>query len=396
MDSELLEKIKALPDMRKLDPDVQLKRMTTEWPRQPMPQAGKPVGSIVRGLDVLVIFVRYLVVLLPSGPDIETASNPVWELAWRDVQSPEYQANNQSFTLKKGIIDAVNKNDTSFLSLCESQIMRETLWSLKELLLCGDPEYLENGCKDWEKIDSPYAAFLAEMSLVSWDGKSEGLDMAVKQVFCDRYRSNGDACRLTVPKRAPMIIRVHLKPSAGSSLKEKDLLRFHGGEGANYKLLAAVWLRNDDTKSEDTIQLYAFNGIDILPTTFTGSRSLRPEMLAEEGHEYILFYGSYGPEIRIKDRFACEKNMYVDIDENMTKKRFHAKLERPVKPSTDEDEDVSTTRPRTRIKAILDALQGNAATDDTGSEAEEGGPSGEAGPTGPSGFGDHEKGYDSH
>lgn len=179
MDSELLEKIKALPDMRKLDPDVQLKRMTTEWRRQPMSQAGKPVGSIVRGLDVLVIFVRYLVVLLPSGPDIETASNPVWELAWRDVQSPEYQANNQSFTLKKGIIDAVNNNDTSFFSLCESQIMRETLWSLKELLLCGDPEYLETGCKDWEKIDSPYAAFLAGMSLVRWDGKSEGLDMAV-------------------------------------------------------------------------------------------------------------------------------------------------------------------------------------------------------------------------
>lgn len=119
-------------------------------------------------------------------------------------------------------------------------------------------------------------------------------------------------------------------------------------------------------------------------------------MLGEEGHEYMLFYCSYGPEIRIKDRFACEKNMYVDIDQNMTEKRFHAKLEKPAKPSTDEDGDVSTTRPRARIKAILDALQGNAATDDTGSEAEEGGPSGEAGPTGPSGFGDHEKGHDGH
>lgn len=71
------------------------------------------------------------------------------------------------------------------------------------------------------------------MSLVSWDGKSEGLGMAVKRVFCHRYRSDGDAGRLTLPKRAPMVIRVHLKPSAGSNLEEKDVLRFQGGEDAN-------------------------------------------------------------------------------------------------------------------------------------------------------------------
>ncbi|KAJ0388339.1 hypothetical protein COL922a_000602 [Colletotrichum nupharicola] len=62
------------------------------------------------------------------------------------------------------------------------------------------------------------------MTLVSWDGKSEGLVMAVKRVFCRR---------LTLLKRAPMIIRVHLKPSAGSNLEEKDVLRFQGGEDAN-------------------------------------------------------------------------------------------------------------------------------------------------------------------
>ncbi|KAI8252103.1 hypothetical protein K4K58_008119 [Colletotrichum sp. SAR11_239] len=356
----LLEKIKALPDLRKLDDTTMLERLTTEWPHSLKEKmVNGAFGTTTRGLDVLLVFVRYLVVILPSGPDIDTGSNPIWELAWKDLQSAEYKDN-----------------------------------ALKELLLCGNPEYLENGCKDWEKIDPPYAAFLAEMSLVSWDGKSEGLYMAVKQVFCERYRSDGDACRLTMPKPAPMIIRVHLKPSAGSNLKEKDLLRFHGGEGADYKLLAAVRLGTDGAKSGDTIQLYAFNGIDILPTQFNASRSRRPEMLGEEGHEYMLFYCSYRTGIRIKDRFACEKNMYVDIDGNMAKKRFHAKLERPAKPST--DEDVSTTRPRTRIKAILDALQGNAATDDTGSEAEEGGPSGEAGPTGPSGFGDHEKGCDGH
>ncbi|KAI8300133.1 hypothetical protein K4K59_001812 [Colletotrichum sp. SAR11_240] len=113
---------------------------------------------------------------------------------------------------------------------------------------------------------------------------------------------------------------------------------------------------------------------------------------------YLVVILPSGPDIdtgiRIKDRFACEKNMYVDIDENMTKERFHAKLEKPAKPSTEEDS--STTGPRTRIKAILDALQGNAATGDTSSEAEEGGPGDEAGPTGPSGFEDHEKGYDGH
>ncbi|KAF4916113.1 hypothetical protein CGCF415_v001114 [Colletotrichum fructicola] len=389
----LLEKIKALPDLRKLDDTTMLERLTTEWPHSLKEKmVNGAFGTTTRGLDVLLVFVRYLVVILPSGPDIDTGSNPIWELAWKDLQSAEYKDN--ALVLKQEIINAVSKDSTSFFSLCESQIMRETLWSLKELLLCGNPEYLENGCKDWEKIDPPYAAFLAEMSLVSWDGKSEGLYMAVKQVFCERYRSDGDACRLTMPKPAPMIIRVHLKPSAGSNLKEKDLLRFHGGEGADYKLLAAVRLGTDGAKSGDTIQLYAFNGIDILPTQFNASRSRRPEMLGEEGHEYMLFYCSYRTGIRIKDRFACEKNMYVDIDENMTKERFHAKLEKPAKPSTEEDS--STTRPRTRIKAILDALQGNAATGDTGSEAEEGGPSDEAGPTGPSGFGDHEKGYDGH
>ncbi|KAI8227119.1 hypothetical protein K4K57_008575 [Colletotrichum sp. SAR 10_99] len=307
----LLEKIKALPDLRKLDDTTMLERLTTEWPHSLKEKmVNGAFGTTTRGLDVLLVFGRYLVVILPSGPDSDTGSNPIWELAWKDLQSAEYKDN--ASVLKQEIINAVSKDNTS----------------LKELLLCGNPEYLENGCKDWKKIDPPYAAFLAEMSLVSWDGKSEGLYMAVKQVFCERYRSGGDACRLTMPKPAPMIIRVHLKPSAGSNLKERDLLRFHGGEGVDYKLLAAVRLGTDGAKSGDTIQLYAFNGI------------------------------------RIKDRFACEKNMYVDIDENMTKERFHAKLEKPAKPSTEEES--STTRPRTRIKAILDALQGNAATGDTG------------------------------
>lgn len=58
------------------------------------------------------------------------------------------------------------------------------------------------------------------MSLVSWCGKSEGLGMAAKRVFCHRYRSDG-------------VIRVHLKPSAGFNLEEKDVLRFQGGEDAN-------------------------------------------------------------------------------------------------------------------------------------------------------------------
>ncbi|KAK2754098.1 hypothetical protein CKAH01_06036 [Colletotrichum kahawae] len=387
MDCDLLEKIKALPDMRKLDPDVLLERMTTEWPRHPMPQSGKPVGSIVRGLDALVIVVRYLAVMLPPGTD--TGSNPIWELAWRDVQSPEYQADNQSFTLKQEIMNAVSKNDTSFFALCESQIMRETLWSLKELLLCGDPEYLDNGSTDWEKIDSPYAAFLAEMSLVSWDGKSE-LRMAVNQVFCDRYRSDGDAYRLTVPKRGPMILRVHLKPSAGSNLKEKDLLRFQFSKNANYKLLVAVELRTDEAQLGDTVQLYALEGPDILPTTFNASRSLRLEALGAEGCEYMLFYSGYDPTIHIKGCFACEKDICDDVDEKLPKERFRFKTSRATRSSS--DDDFSTTRPRTRIKAILDALQGNAATDDTGSEAEEGRPGDKAAPTGPSGFGDHGSG----
>ncbi|KAK1857242.1 hypothetical protein CCHR01_00023 [Colletotrichum chrysophilum] len=96
-----------------------------------------------------------------------------------------------------------------------------------------------------------------------------------------------------------MIIRVHLKPSAGSNLEEKDVLRFQGGE-----------------------DLYAFNGVDILPTTFNASRSRRPEMLGAEGYEYMLFYCSYDPNIRIKHRFACEKDIYGDVDEKILKERF--------------------------------------------------------------------------
>ncbi|KAJ0289716.1 hypothetical protein Brms1b_000943 [Colletotrichum noveboracense] len=110
--------------------------------------------------------------MLPSGPDNDTGSNLIWELAWRDLQSDEYKDN--APVLKQEIMNAVGKNDTSSFSLCESQIMRETL-----------------------------------------------------------YRSDGDAGRLTLLKRAPMIIRVHLKPSAGSNLEEKDVLRFQGGEDAN-------------------------------------------------------------------------------------------------------------------------------------------------------------------
>lgn len=88
--------------------------------------------------------------MLPSGPDNDTGSNLIWELAWRDLQSAEYKDN--APVLKQEIMNAVGKNDTSSFSLCESQIMRETLWSRKELLLCG-LEYLENGSTDWEKID---------------------------------------------------------------------------------------------------------------------------------------------------------------------------------------------------------------------------------------------------
>ncbi|KAK1857241.1 hypothetical protein CCHR01_00022 [Colletotrichum chrysophilum] len=90
--------------------------------------------------------------MLPSGPDNDTGSNLIWELAWRDLQSDEYKDN--APVLKQEIMNAVGKNDTSSFSLCESQIMRETLWSRKELLLCG-LEYLENGLRTGRRLTHP-------------------------------------------------------------------------------------------------------------------------------------------------------------------------------------------------------------------------------------------------
>lgn len=45
-------------------------------------------------------------------------------------------------------------------------------------------------------------------------------------------------------------------------------------------------------------------------------------MLGAEGYEYMLFYCSYDPNVRIKHRFACEKDVYGDVDEKILKERF--------------------------------------------------------------------------
>lgn len=57
----ILEKIRALPDMRKLYDEILFERITTEWPHQLREKIVNGASSTTtRALDVLVVLVRYL------------------------------------------------------------------------------------------------------------------------------------------------------------------------------------------------------------------------------------------------------------------------------------------------------------------------------------------------
>ncbi|KAL0938368.1 uncharacterized protein CTRU02_204978 [Colletotrichum truncatum] len=289
--STTIDKIRALPDLRAQPKNVAYKQVLEKWPGEK--DNGQPAGSLHRkhrGLDVLLIVARYILITHPDGRSIETDSNPILELAWKDMESSEYKASVEA--IKEEIIDLMTSDgrlpDASFASLCESPTMLETLWKHPTLLLCGPLEILRKETEEEEEKWMPHqmigADFLSKLSLVTWDGE---LDLVEKtrQIW---YHSQGK--------------------------DEKDLLRLEFSNGQCYTLLVAVWLRSDNTAPVDNednldfVHMYSLNMADVFPVVANKCTARSPDTIGQGGHSYMLFYVANNAASMQKNYARCLRN----------------------------------------------------------------------------------------
>ncbi|OHE95508.1 hypothetical protein CORC01_09241 [Colletotrichum orchidophilum] len=303
---DVSNKVRALPDLRSQPPHLADAQISRLWhgPRSTEKQTTKSC----RGLDVVLIVLRHLFSIVPESRNVNTADNPILELAWKDIEDERYKS--QSAELKSEVVETIaariGVQDPSFADICESHFLQDTLWSLQNYLLCGPPEFRTDSGR-WAPEEVPNAHFLASRSLVTWSGKEDLVDCLAK-IWRNYLFRDGTVHHLTAEKYAPSIIRALYHPRGDFPRQEKDLINFDWPNFQHYTLVAAVWLRgthDDATSHLDFVRLYSALQADVLPQLSSKYRATTPEDLGQPGRSYMLFYGARAASAFPKSYARC-------------------------------------------------------------------------------------------
>ncbi|KAG5747472.1 hypothetical protein H9Q70_009862 [Fusarium xylarioides] len=262
-----------------------------------------------RGLDCLIVLIRHIYsYLLPLYSDKEERKdaerrNPLLAMAWVHIDSDQkrvWAAGKQSI-LKLLNSHCAREPQTSFLSLVNSPLMKETFWHDDEHILYRACLIMPDGAP-WENVDlgeNPIDA-MANMSTVVVDRMQKptrSFQKLMETPFKLTKTRTSKRLRLCAE---PAVIRVHyktskdLEPFPFTKLKEfylpiQRIDRMDSSEPLPepkecvYSLIALVSLQ------EQRIRTYKFLGGEISQCSYTG-RGRRWSLEDKIDGEFMLFY----------------------------------------------------------------------------------------------------------
>ncbi|KAI3319412.1 hypothetical protein HD806DRAFT_547989 [Xylariaceae sp. AK1471] len=274
-----------------------------------------------RGLDILIQVVRLLYSVLSPAytwPDQyemaigEERTNPLLKLAWADLGEdggPDTHVGRYN-ALKVLFPDGnLQDKDLSFKSLADHNLMYETLWKRRPLLLFSPSLVMRNAdAQVWKQHEYTNHTKLAHESLVKYDGALSLGDDITK--MCGHMKHTTTGAKYIWSSNDPAIIRVHYRENKGQSdawkklaiitVNCRKLVKNHDtgkwvlreadpSHVRRYRLIGYVVMGEGEEKGTDVFRSYLPDGKAIPPQIhFEGSNS--NVVLGEAGKSYMLLY----------------------------------------------------------------------------------------------------------
>lgn len=279
------------------------------------------------GLDCLVTVLRRIYALTMLGPagiaqhqDFKDAeeSNPILKHSWLIFGMLDGEGRERATHVKAAVWNHIGDlmekedRDCSFKSLCMSNLMVDTFWSLFEFRLYGTMfRVADQKLLDWEPRKN------ARESLLRLD-LTESPDMTLQDLIDETHGiGEHDGEKVAFLYNQPWVVRVLYVPGHAPEDQrlpfshvryfEMPLCRYRGdteerryldlsATSVCYSLIAVVRLREKESDT-DFVRTYSTSGACILPT-YEPTSFMKSSWSLEDSHaaEYMLFFGWSGLE----------------------------------------------------------------------------------------------------